>query len=450
MWTSRGPQAAPGDARRRPPFFYGWVIVGAVTTISAISMALAGFNFGLFIRPMEAELGISRATFGWALSGRQLAAAATSPVLGRVVDDRGARLPLIVSTLVTVGGMCLLPFIGAGWQLIAIFSAIGLFGGAGTAGLFHVTPVAKWFVRLRPRAMSIVSVGLPLGAVVFVPLTQVLIDGFGWKTAWFLLAGLGAAVVIPLALLVRRQPEDLGLLPDGASQEPTLSVEGTSSVDEEIWTVREAIRTPTFWQLVLVFSLVMLAIGSVGLHRIPHFSDQGISASLVSIATGVDAAAATVGTLVAGAFMQRFAVRYVGAVGLACLGGALLLTIFSRNAPMMFVSMSVWGFFAGAMLLLQNFVWADYFGRAHAGAVRGYSMPITLLFSSAGPPAAGYVNDFSGSYNPIWWVGIFLLMGGALVLLLTNPPRHRGRPGEAGRAQRPTPAAAAPTSGSPA
>ena len=291
------------------------------------------------------------------------------------------------------------------------------------------------------------SVGLPLGAVVFVPLTQVLIDGFGWKTAWFLLAGVGAAVVLPLALLVRRQPEDLGLLPDGAEQRSDLTTDTEAAVDEEVWTVGEAVRTTTFWQLVLVFSLVMLAIGSVGLHRIPHFSDQGISAQLVSLATGMDAATATIGTLVAGAFMSRFAVRYVGSVGLACLSGALLLTIFSRNAPMMFVAMSVWGFFAGAMLMLQNYVWADYFGRAHAGAVRGYSMPITLTFSSAGPPAAGYVNDITGGYNPIWWVGIFLLLCGALVLVLTNPPRHRGsRQRNDERTRSPTAAASAPAS----
>ena len=342
--------------------------------------------------------------------------------------------------------MCLQPFVGAAWQLVAIFTVIGLFGGAGAAGLFHVTPVPKWFVKLRPRAMSIVSIGLPVGAVVFVPLTQVLIDGFGWKTAWFLLAGVGAAVVLPLAMLVRRQPEDLGLLPDGIQQGSALTTNKVTRVDEETWTVKEAVRTTTFWQLVLVFLLVMLAIGSVGLHRIPHFSDQGISAQLVSIATGIDDAAATVGTLVAGALMQRFAVRYVGAVGLACLGGALLLTIFSRNAPMMFVSMSVWGFFAGAMLLLQNFVWADYFGRAQAGAVRGYSMPITLIFSSAGPPAAGYVNDISGSYNPIWWLGIFLLLCGSLVLLFTNPPRRGGRQREEERAGSPASSAPVPTS----
>ena len=380
-------------ARVNPPHrpFYGWIIVAIVTTVSATSMALAGFNFGLFIRPMEDELGISRATFGWALSARQLTAAATSPVLGRIIDRRGARAPLIVTILVTVTGMCLLPFIGQSWQLVAIFAAIGVVGYLGPGALVVVTPVAKWFVLHRARAMSIVSVGAPVGAVIFIPLTQLFIDAWGWETAWFALAALGMVIVLPLALFIRRQPEDIGLRPDGGGppaqdHATSVSVGTVGASDEESWTASEAIRTVTFWQLVMVFSLVMLGVSSVGLHRIPHFTDQGISPGLVSIGIAMDAAAATVGTLIVGGLMRRFELRYVGSIGLATVAIAILLTIYASNAPMMFLSMITFGFSLGTLLLLQNFVWADYFGRLHAGGVRGAAMPVTLIFSAAGPP----------------------------------------------------------------
>jgi cyanate permease len=93
---------------------------------------------------------------------------------------------------------------------------------------------------------------------------------------------------------------------------------------------------------------------------------------------------------------------------------------------MMFVSMAAFGFGAGGLILMNNFVWADYFGRAHVGAIRGASMPIALVFSAAGPPVAGYVQDATGSYNPIWWVGLALMLTGAVILLLTPPPRSGG------------------------
>ncbi len=396
-------------------------------------MALAGFNFGLFIVPMEKELGISRAMFGWALTARQLSSAATSPLLGRIIDSYGARVPLIVATLITMLGMCLMPFIEFDWQMVVVFAVMGALGYLGPGALVIVTPVAKWFVQNRARAMSIVSIGAPIGAILFIPLTQVFIDIWGWKGAWFGLAAVGGAIVLPLALFVRRQPEDMGLRPDGLS----LRAEGEASEgvaertegqpdDEESWTTSEALRTTTFWQLVIVFSLVMLGMSSVGLHRIPHFDDQGIDPTLISIGIALDATAATVGTLVVGVFMQRWPARYVGSVGLATIAVSILLTIYATNAPMMFISMISFGLSLGALLLLQNFLWADYFGRKYAGGVRGAAMPVTLIFSSAGPPAAGYVNDATGSYNPIWWVGLVLMLAGALVLLMTQPPK-KGR-----------------------
>lgn len=411
-----------GSRQERPRLFYGWVVVAALAVIGGTSMALAGFNFGLFIRPMGDDLGINRATFGWALSARQLAAAATSPLLGRIVDRRGARLPLLVSTSVTVTAMCALPFIDEGWQLIALFTVVGFFGFAGPGALVIVVPVAKWFVRRRPLAMSIMSMGSPLGAVLFIPLSQAFIDGWGWRASWVILAVMGAAIVLPLALLVRRQPEDMGLYPDGDTAAAHSAIVQRAGTQEVSYTVRQATRTLTFWQLVVVFALMNLAMSSVGLHRIPHFTDQGISARLVSFATSGDAIAATAATIVAGRLMQRYAARFVGAAGLALIAVSVFLTILADSVPMMFVSMATFGLAAGSMIVLQNFLWADYFGRMHAGGVRGASMPVTLAFSAAGPPIAGYVYDFTGSYDPIWWVGIFLMLGGAVLLLVTRPP----------------------------
>ena len=206
--------------------------------------------------------------------------------------------------------------------------------------------------------------------------------------------------------------------------------------------MRAAIRTVTFWQLLLVFSLVMLGMSSVGLHRIPHFTDQGISARLVSLAVAADATAATVATLFVGELMQRYPVRYVGSIGLALIGGAILLTIYATTVPLMFLSMVVFGLSVGTMILLQNFVWADYFGRLQAGAIRGAGMPATLAFSAAGPPLAGYVNDSTGSYNPIWWAGMALMFAGALVLFLTQPPKRGPSEREAEPEGAPAPAPA--------
>ncbi|HEX2171948.1 MAG TPA: MFS transporter, partial [Dehalococcoidia bacterium] len=202
--------------RRSGRLFYGWVIVAVMATAGALSMALGTLNFGLFVKPMGDELGFGRSVFGWAQSTRQVSSAVTAPLVGSLIDRFGARLLLAAAAIITGGAVACLAFISAGWQLVALYAFMGVVGMSGPGALVTTVPVAKWFVRQRAKAMAFLSLGIPAGGLIFVPLTQVFIDAFGWRTAWILLALIGAGAIIPLSLFfVRRQPEDLGLLPDG-------------------------------------------------------------------------------------------------------------------------------------------------------------------------------------------------------------------------------------------
>ena len=110
-----------------------------------------------------------------------------------------------------------LSFIGQAWHLVVLFAVMGLVGMSGPGALVTSVPVLKWFVADRGKAIAFMSVGIPVGALLFVPLTQYLIDSVGWGRAWIILAVLGMGVIVPLAaIFVRRQPEDMGLRPDGA------------------------------------------------------------------------------------------------------------------------------------------------------------------------------------------------------------------------------------------
>src|SRR5262249_50698942 len=144
--------------------------------------------------------------------------------------------------------------------------------------------------RRRGTALSFMSLGVPVGGLLFVPLTQILIDALGWRWAWIVLALLGAGPIAPLALALRpRQREDMGLRPDGDPTEPSPSDPGAApQPDERSWTRAEALRSPTFWRLTFVFSVVMLAVSSVGVHRIPSFMDRGLDPHLISYATALD------------------------------------------------------------------------------------------------------------------------------------------------------------------
>ena len=409
----------------REPIFYGWVIVAVMAATGAVSMGMGSLNFGLFIKPMGDDLGIGRAAFGWAQTARQGASSATSPLIGWLLDRYGSRVMLPVAALATGGALIGLAYVMSAWHLVVLFIVMGLVGMSGPGALVTTVPVLKWFVRNRGKAVAFVGLGIPVGALLFIPLTQVLINEIGWRGAWIVLAIIGIVVIVPLAaIFVRRQPEDVGLVPDGDLPKDSGGGAGSMRVVEEVsWTVREAVRTTTLWRLVIVFSMVQLATGTVALHRIAAFMDRGMDPTLISFATAFDAVAAGGSTFLFGMLVKWIPARFLGAFGFSMLAGASVLTIYATNLPIMFVSMWIFGMGIGGMMFLNNFIWADYFGRGSVGGIRGLANPINLVVGGIGAPAAGYVRDWTGSYDPAWWVGVGLMSGAAVLIVLTGAPR---------------------------
>ena len=168
--------------------FYGWVIVWVMAATGAVSMAMGSLNFGLFIKPMGDDLGIGRAAFGWAHTARQGASSVTSPGVGWLLDRFGARVMLPAAAVMTGFSMIGLANIDHAWQLVMLFAVMGLVGMSGPGALVTSVPVLKWFVANRGKAIAFMSVGIPVGAMLFVPLTQYLIDSVGWQRAWIILA----------------------------------------------------------------------------------------------------------------------------------------------------------------------------------------------------------------------------------------------------------------------
>lgn len=418
-----------GSDGNRPRLFYGWVIVFVMATAGAVSMAMGSLNFGLFIVPMGNSLGIGRSWFGWAQTARQFSSSVTSPAVGWLLDRYGSRVMLPVAALVTGLAMIALAFMTDAWHLVALYAVMGLVGMSGPGALVTSVPVLKWFVRERGRAIAYMGLGIPIGAIVFVPLTQIFIDAWGWETAWIALACIGIGVIVPLAaIFVRRQPEDMGLLPDGDAAPPDDGNSGgapaaSAAALEYSWTVAQALRSPTFWSLVAVFSMVSLAVGTVAVHRIADFTDRGFDTTLISWATAFDAVCAGAATFAFGRLVSRVAARFLGAVGFGLLAIASVMTIYAQSDATMFGSMAIFGLGIGGMMFLQNFIWADYFGREYVGSIRGISMPINLIVGGIGAPIAGYAHEWTGTYTTMWWIGVGLMAASALLLLATAAPK---------------------------
>jgi len=413
--------ATPKQLPKVTQRYYGWVIALVMGTAGAVSMGMCLFNFGLFIKPMGDELGLSRATFGWAQSLRQVAGAVSSPVLGRLVDRFGSRFLLPASVVLTGAAMIGMSYAQTELHLLLALSVIGIAGYAIPGGILTNVPVMKWFEHDRGRAMGLVSACSLIGGMVFLPFTQELIDRVGWRNAWFSLACLGVAVVVPLALIfVRRQPEDFGLLPDGAT---AAEAADANLNDDQHYTAKQAMRTRSFWVLALIFTLMSISIASIGLHRIPAFMDRGLSPAWVAWAMALDSVLAGVASVATGLLANRVGIRRIGALGFGLLATACYLTIIAQDLWLMALSMSVFGLGIGTVMQMQNLIWPAFFGRTHVGSIRGVVMPVTLVVSALSAPFAGYVYDTTGSYTSVWWAAVVLMsLGGLLSLSLRRPP----------------------------
>lgn len=405
--------------------FYGWVIVATMFAINFAAMATGTLSLGLFVLPMGDALGMSRGEFGWLQTTRRLSSGITSALIGKLLDRHGPRLLIVVSALII--GVCLLAIsrVHAAWQFMALFGIMGLTGLAAPNSLATSVPVAKWFRRQRGLALALATMGLGIGGVVFLPITQVLIDRLGWRVTWTVLAIVFLAVTVPLAaLFLRRQPEDLGLTVDG---EPVRAVRGGVLPDAEAaWTVAQALKTGAFWKLMLVFSLAGVAQGAAGLHRIPYWVERGFDPQLVSFAFATDAAGAATMALIAGMVVDRFPVRFVAVASYLGLVLAVGLMLVARNELFLFSSTFIFGLSVGAGMIVQSYIFAAYYGRAFLGAIRGIVMPTTLLSAGIGGPLSGYLRDATGSYISSWWIilGVYLVSAG--LMATTTPPKDRG------------------------
>ena len=157
--------------KKGPKIFYGWYIVLGLATVGMVSVGLGGLNFGLFLRPMHEELGINQVYFGLSQTARLLGFGMTSWFIGRILDSYGARVPMALAGALMAGVMVGLSCVRTGWQLVLLFLIQGMIGMQGAGGnLFQSVPIARWFIRMRGKAMSITFLGTTAGIFVFSPL----------------------------------------------------------------------------------------------------------------------------------------------------------------------------------------------------------------------------------------------------------------------------------------
>jgi OFA family oxalate/formate antiporter-like MFS transporter len=418
----------------RGEFFYGWVIVALAFLANFFSSGTGGYSLGLFFQPMHQSLGWDRTTLTLGPTLRRVINAFTAPFVGAAVDRFGPRIVMLAGPILVGATLAATGFVRTPWQFYLVYGGAGALGTAQLGSLVTGPALAKWFVRRRATAIAIAAMGVSMGGIVFIPVTQTLISHTGWRATWVITGLLLALLATPPTLIwMRNRPEEMGLLPDGepvrseADEAVRRSEPGERDArTEEQWTLREAIRTPALWLLTLAFGFGNMALGSLLLHQIPYMQERGYAAAAVPVSSFM-AVAALVCKPGWGYVIDRFSVRTAGIVAYLLAAVGLLVLIAAPNVPALYLYSVLFGFGIGVSTMLGPIAWANYYGRRSAGTITGFAQPFQVVANAAAPLFAAYIDDATGSYRPAFLVFVATYFLGCLFLFLATPPRRSTR-----------------------
>ena len=411
--------ALPTALAARLPFYYGWIVLAALCCAGFARQGSAVATFSVFVEPLTRDFGWSRTALSGAVSLGGLLAALAAPMIGPVLDRRGSRLVLSLAVLASGGALLLLSLAPS----LAVFYLLFCVARMSWAAPFELGIYAglnNWFLARRTAAASIVNVAQMLGLAAMPLIAQFAIARDGWRAGWI---ALGAAVVItgllPAALLLVRRPEDMGLKPDRVRP-----AAGAAPRPEPAFSRPQALRSAAFWLLMLYAMLIYPVQAGVSLHQASHLVRRGLDPTTAALIVSSFSLASAAATIACGFLPRRWPIRFpLAAAGLVAAVATWLMPGINSAADG-YLCAGLFGAGIGSMLTLLPIAWADYFGRAHYGAIRGVALPCQVLAQAAGPLVSGALYDWTGAYTVSLHVFAMLSALSIVVALAAKePPR---------------------------
>lgn len=407
-------------ALRKPKIFYGWYIV-AVGFLAQVNCAFhMSSTLSVFLKPLTEDLAVSRGVFSMLRSGEILLAGALAPLVGPLVDRFGGRWLMAGGALSAGIGFLLLGQVGAFWQFLLIRWALVAIGGVLMCQMVVSVTISRWFVRKRGRAIAIASLGQGSAKVLIPIVTAALFVSVGWRSTWAIFGLLTLAlVVIPAVIFMRHSPEEMGLLPDGDTAPTDDAVEPKRAEaaargrehDEAVWSRRDILSTRAFWMICFMYGMANVGIAGLNLHVFAYVTDVGFSALVAATALTIIASTQLGSTLIWGFLSERIEIRHSSTAMFITQALGLSLAISTEKLAPIYGGFFLYGIGLGGSFVLQELIWATYFGRMSLGTVRGLGIFVTYAFGAAGAPFFGFVHDATGSYHIS-----FIAFAGALVL----------------------------------
>ncbi len=412
---------------RKSKLFYGYIVVAAAFLIMVVMWG-AFFSFGVFLEPLLAEFGWTRALTSGTFSLALLLFGFLGIITGRLTDKFNPRIVLTASGFLFGLGYLLMSQVNAIWQLYLFY---GVMVGVGMSG--NVVPltatVARWFIKRRGTMTGITVSGIGIGILVMPPLVNWLISGYGWRNAYFIVGLITLVLTVLAAQFLKRDPRQIGQLAYGeaGSEENGLGLQASG------FSFQEAIRTRQFWILGAIVFCFGFFWQTISAHVVSHGIRLGISAAYATSVLAVIGGISVAGRIVLGGIGDRTGSKLAFVIAFALMSVALFWLQLARELWMLYLFAVVFSFGYGGESTLRPLMVAELFGLREHGVIHGAVLIGSTTGGAIGPLVAGYIFDVTGSYQLAFLIGAIISVIGLILILSIKPARREEGANESGR-----------------
>lgn len=408
-------------AKADPPSgtFYGWYVVGALFFATFLVVGTRQ-GFGVFVETWEDEWGVSvgaisiAASVGWLLNGL------VQPFFGRAIDRIGGR-PVVIGSMAVMGlAFIAMAFVTNVWMLTILYGFIISSAAGGISPSMTGVFVVRWFQRKRGTAMSLLVSGGSVGGLVLVPFLTYLFIATNWQTAWIAAGAISLLIGLPLLwLIVRSDPGDMGLHPDGDSDAAVAERAATGfllpigPLNADRW--QTSFRSAPIWQMSLAYWVCGVTTASISVHFVRWAGAEGISPGTAALAFGLLSGINAASVIFIGSISDRMQRKtLLGAVYLVRAVAFLALIVLPGDAALWTFAVVGGGSWL-ATVPLTNSLTADVYGIRHVGTLGGLILMTHQLGGALAVFLFGVAFDRWGSYDAAFATGAIALVAAAVL-----------------------------------
>ncbi|MGG1678490.1 MFS transporter [Neobacillus sp. NRS-1170] len=399
--------------QKRQGIYFGWyiVIVSMIITMLTVGLRL---GIGPFVLPMMEDLNVTRTFISMIISVGMIMYGVGMPIAGYLCGKYSTKFVLLLGLVIIELSVLGTVLTNNVWIFFLMYGVFLSFGLAFTSPVALTPIISRWFVRQRGKALFSLSTGSMAGIAIFNPLATFMIESSGWRSTLFIFAFIFVILIVPAAILIFKEdvPEGADLKEDSSS-----TMTSTYALTQKL-TLRDAIRSKAYWQIVAGLFACGFSMNLLGSHAFPMLIDHHFSPATASFGVGLIGLVAIFSTLVLASIADRFAKRKLLFFIYFIRGLGFLGLVFSQNTWQLYLVAALGGLVWAGSIAMSSAILGDLFGVRQLGVLYGWAYVGHQIGGAISSFLGGWGYEVFGTYVFSLGLAAFLLISAGIISYL--------------------------------